>query len=153
MRLGVALGLMLLAAAAARAAAQPQPAAVPRAGGASHAALLPPAPTAAVGSGDSTARHDRAVQYLVRGEAALAAGMRDTARVAWENALYEDPALTDASVRLARLLTEDGQGFFAQRVLERALHYDPRNPELLHFSARRRPTPDSGFGVGDSVRH
>jgi Tfp pilus assembly protein PilF len=99
---------------------------------------LPAPPTAAIASGDSAARHGRARQYLARGDAALAAGMRDTARVSWEKALYEDPALTDASVELATMLVEDGQGFFAQRTLQRALKYDPQNPKLLHFSAHRK---------------
>jgi Tfp pilus assembly protein PilF len=109
---------------------------------AATASVLPPAPTAPIASGDSVARVARARLYFARGNAALAAGMRDTARVAWENALYEDVTLTDAAVALATMLTEDGQGFYAQRILQRALHYDPQNPKLLHFSAHKK-TPDA----------
>lgn len=135
------LGLFLIGTTSA-APVQAQTAGSPGASSAASASALPPAPTAPIASGDSVARHARALQYLARGSAALSNGMRDTARIAWEDALYEDPTLTDASVKLATLLTEDGQGFFAQRVLERALHYDPHNPELLHFSARKK-TRDS----------
>ena len=102
---------------------------------------LPPAPTAKVASGDSAARAARAKLYVARGEAALAAGMRDTARVAWESALYEDPACTDASVDLARVLVEDGDGLHARSLLMHALQRDPTNPKLLHFSARSRTAP------------
>jgi Tfp pilus assembly protein PilF len=108
--------------------------------------VLPPAPTAAVGSGDSAARVARSRLYLARGDAALAAGMRDTARVAWETALYENPALTDASVELATMLVENGDGWFGRKVIERALHFDPRNPKLLHFSAYRKPSPADSAG-------
>jgi Flp pilus assembly protein TadD len=114
---------------------------------AAHAApspALPPPPHAPIGSGDSAARAARAAVYLTRGNAALASGMRDTARIAWEDALYENPALTDASLQLAQMLVDDGQGFFAQRVLQRALTYDPHNPKLLHFRAVRAPAADSG---------
>src|SRR6185312_3289557 len=99
---------------------------------------LPPPPAAPIASGDHAARAARAQQYFKRGNAALTVGMRDTARIAWENALYEDATLTDASIALAKMLTEDGQGFYAKRILERALYYDPQNPKLLHFSAHKR---------------
>jgi Tfp pilus assembly protein PilF len=136
-----ALGLLLLGGVAATGGAQ-TPAG--HAGPQGSTAKLPPAPTEAIGSGDSTARHERARRYLARGDAALAAGMRDTARISWENALYEYPALTDASVELATMLVEDGQGYFAQRTLQRALKYDPQNPKLLHFKAEKQ-----GPGTGD----
>jgi Tfp pilus assembly protein PilF len=109
---------------------------------AASAPLRPP-PTAPVGSGDSAARAGRARIYVARGEAALAAGMRDTARVAFEKALYEDPACTDASVDLATILTEDGDGLHARNLIVRALQIDPTNPKLLHFSAHRRTARDS----------
>lgn len=117
------------------ATAPPSPARAP------GAVTLPPAPTAPVASGDSAARAARAKQYVARGEAALAAGWRDTARVAWEKALYEDPACTDASVDLARVLVEDGDGLHGRQLIMRALARDPTNPKLLHFSARRRGAP------------
>jgi Tfp pilus assembly protein PilF len=79
--------------------------------------------------------------YVARGEAALRAGMRDSAKVAWEKALDENAACTDASVDLARMLTEDGQGGHARALLMAALQYDPTNPKLLHFSARRIGAP------------
>jgi Tfp pilus assembly protein PilF len=102
---------------------------------------LPPEPTAHVASGDSAARAARAMLYVARGEAALRAGMRDSAKVAWEKALDENAACTDASVDLARMLTEDGQGGHARALLMAALQYDPTNPKLLHFSARRIGAP------------
>jgi len=107
---------------------------------ASVTATLPTAPAESIGTGDTAARHARALRYLTRGDAALAAGMRDTARISWEDALYEDPALTDASVELATMLVEDGQGFFAQRTIQRALKYDPQNPKLLRFRAYKKDT-------------
>ncbi|GEM_PF-6625547 len=128
---------------AAGGAVTPATTATRRAPAPSASAALPPAPSERIGSGDSAARHARAERYLQRGDAALAAGMRDTARIAWENALYEYPPLTDAAIELARMLTEDGDGFYARRVLERALHFDPDNPKLLHFRARRRALPDT----------
>lgn len=67
--------------------------------------------------------------------------MRDTARVAFEKALYEDPACTNASVGLATILTEDGDGLHARNLIMRALERDPTNPKLLHFSARKRGAP------------
>jgi Tfp pilus assembly protein PilF len=85
----------------------------------------------------------RAAQYLARGDAAFAASMQDTARVMWEDALYEDPRLTDASVKLATLLVQTGKGYWAKRVIERALHFDPNNPKLLHFSAYRVGSADA----------
>ena len=105
---------------------------------------LPPPPTAAVGSGDSAARAGRAKIYAARGEAALAAGMRDTAKIAFEKALYEDYACTDAAVGLATILTEDGDGLHARDLIARALQLDPTNPKVQHFSAHmRRTTRDS----------
>src|SRR5581483_8606238 len=108
--------------------------------------VLPPPPSEPVYSGDSTARKARARIYLARGDAALAAGMRDTARVAWETALYEYPGLTDASVELATMLVENGDGWFARKLIERALFFDPQNPKLLHFSAHRKPAPADSAG-------
>ncbi len=105
------------------------------------AVLLPPEPTAHVGSGDSAARASRALIYVARGEAALRAGMRDSARVAWEKALDENDACSDAVVDLARMMVEDGQGRLAQSLLATALRRDPTNPKLLHFSARRIGAP------------
>jgi tetratricopeptide (TPR) repeat protein len=102
---------------------------------------LPPAPTAPVGSGDSAARSGRAKIYAARGEAALAAGMRDTAKVAFEKALYEDYACTDAALGLATILTEDGDGLHARDLIARALQLDPTNPKVQHFSAHRRGAP------------
>jgi Tfp pilus assembly protein PilF len=98
---------------------------------------LPPAPTAPIATGDTTARTARATQYAERGDSAFAAGLQDTARVMWEDALYEDPRLTDVSIKLATLLVQTGAGFWAKRVIERALHFDPNNPKLQHFSAYR----------------
>ncbi|GEM_PF-4101523 len=107
--------------------------------------VLPPEPTEHVASGDSTARAARALVYVARGEAALRAGMRDTARVAYEKALDEDYRCSDAVVDLARMMVEDGDGRRAQSLLASALQRDPTNPKLLHFSARRigAPPPDS----------
>lgn len=105
------------------------------------AVVLPPEPIAHVGSGDSAARASRALIYVVRGEAALRAGMRDTARVAWEKALDENDACSDAVVDLARMMVEDGHGRQAQSLLATALRRDPTNPKLLHFSARRIGAP------------
>jgi Tfp pilus assembly protein PilF len=99
---------------------------------------LPPPPTASVGSGDSAARAGRAKIYAARGEAALAAGMRDTAKIAFEKALYEDYACTDAAVGLATILTEDGDGLHARDLIARALQLDPTNPKVQHFSAHLR---------------
>jgi Tfp pilus assembly protein PilF len=104
---------------------------------------LPPPPTAPVGSGDSAARAGRAKIYVARGEAALAAGMRDTAKIAFEKALYENPACTDASVDLATIMTEDGDGLHARDLITRALQLDPTNPKIQHFSAHKRPARDS----------
>lgn len=103
--------------------------------------VLPPAPTEHVGTGDSAARAARALVYVARGEAALRAGMRDTARVAYEKALDEDYRCSDAVVDLARMMVEDGDGLHAQSLLATALRRDPTNPKLLHFSARRTGAP------------
>jgi Tfp pilus assembly protein PilF len=105
------------------------------------AVVLPPEPTAHVGSGDSATRAARALIYVARGEAALRAGMRDSARIAWEKALDEDNTCTDAVVDLARMMVEDGAGRQAQTLLASALQRDPTNPKLLHFSARRIGAP------------
>jgi phage tail tape-measure protein len=110
------------------------------------AVALPPEPTAHVGTGDSAARAARALAYVARGEAALRAGMRDSAKIAWEKALDESAACTDASVDLARMLVEDGDGLHAQSLLMTALRRDPTNPKLLHFSARRIGAPPDSSG-------
>jgi Tfp pilus assembly protein PilF len=107
---------------------------------ASHLAL-PPEPAEHVASGDSAARAARALVYVARGEAAVRAGMRDTARIAYEKALDEDYRSADAVVGLARLMVEDGDGARAQSLLATALRRDPTNPKLLHFSARRIGAP------------
>ena len=104
-------------------------------------AALPPEPAEHVASGDSAARAARALVYVARGEAASRAGMRDTARVAYEKALDEDYRCTDAVVGLARIMVEDGDGLHAQALLATALRRDPTNPKLLHFSARRTGAP------------
>lgn len=106
-----------------------------------HRAVLPPEPVAHVGTGDSAARAARALVYVNRGEAALRAGMRDTARVAFEKALDENNTCTDAVVDLSRIMVEDGDGLHAQALLATALRRDPTNPKLLHFSARRIGAP------------
>jgi Flp pilus assembly protein TadD len=103
--------------------------------------VLPPEPTEHVASGDSAARAARALVYVARGEAAQRAGMRDTARVAYEKALDEDYRCSDAVVDLARMMVEDGDGRRAQSLLATALRRDPTNPKLLHFSARRMGAP------------
>lgn len=141
--LSLLVGPVMLCGASVAAAAQQAttPPASPPPQQATASVALPPPPTAPVASGDSVARSARAKLYVARGEAALAAGMRDTARVAWERALYEDPACTDASVDLARVLVEDGDGLHARALLTHALQRDPTNPKLLHFSARSRTAP------------
>jgi predicted Zn-dependent protease len=106
-----------------------------------HPVTLPPEPTAHVGSGDSAARAARALLYVARGEAAARAGMRDSAKIAWEKALDDNSACSDASVDLARMMVEDGDGAHAQSLLMTALRRDPTNPKLLHFSARRIGAP------------
>ncbi|MFI5250037.1 MAG: tetratricopeptide repeat protein [Gemmatimonadales bacterium] len=103
--------------------------------------VLPPEPTEHVGSGDSAARAARALVYVARGEAATRAGMRDSARIAYEKALDEDYRCSDAVVDLARMMVEDGDGLHAQGLLMTALRRDPTNPKLLHFSARRIGAP------------
>jgi tetratricopeptide (TPR) repeat protein len=116
----------------------------PGAGDSTHAAphiALPPEPAEHVASGDSAARAARALVYVARGEAAAHAGMRDTARIAYEKALDEDYRSADAVVGLARLMVEDGDGARAQSLLATALRRDPTNPKLLHFSARRIGAP------------
>jgi hypothetical protein len=147
MPLVVAAICVVAPAASAQGAAPRTPAAsAPSSPAAPTGVVLPPAPTAPVESGDSAARVARSRLYLARGDAALAAGMRDTARVAWETALYENPALTDASLELATMLVESGDGWFGRKVIERALHFDPQNPKLLHFSAHRKPSPADSAG-------
>jgi predicted Zn-dependent protease len=120
-----------------------QQSAAPQPGGqdSAHRVVLPPEPVAHVGTGDSTARAARALVYVNRGEVALHAGMRDTARVAFEKALSESNTCTDAVVDLARIMVEDGDGARAQSLLTTALRRDPTNPKLLHFSARRIGAP------------
>ena len=115
----------------------------PQTGGqdSTHRVMLPPEPIAHVGTGDSAARAARALVYVNRGEVALRAGMRDTARVAFEKALNENNTCTDAVVDLARIMVEDGDGARAQSLLNTALRRDPTNPKLLHFSARRIGAP------------
>jgi predicted Zn-dependent protease len=120
-----------------------QQSAAPQPGGqdSAHRVVLPPEPIAHVGTGDSAARAARALVYVNRGEVALRAGMRDTARVAFEKALSESNTCTDAVVDLARIMVEDGDGARAQNLLTTALRRDPTNPKLLHFSARRIGAP------------
>jgi predicted Zn-dependent protease len=120
-----------------------QQSAAPQPGGqdSAHRMVLPPEPTAHVGTGDSAARAARALVYVNRGDVALRAGMRDTARVAFEKALDENNMCADAVVGLARLMVEDGDGAHAQSLLMTALRRDPTNPKLLHFSARRIGAP------------
>jgi len=117
------------------------PAATHQASAPATAVTLPPEPLAKVGSGDSAARAARALIYVARGEAALRAGMRDTARIAWEKALNENPQCTDAVVDFARVMVEDGDGLHAQELLSSALARDPTNPKLLHFKAHRIGAP------------
>lgn len=124
--------------------AAPHPGAADSAQGRPHptsGVVLPPEPTEHVASGDSAARAARALVYVARGEAAQRAGMRDTARVAYEKALDEDYRCSDAVVDLARMMVEDGDGRRAQSLLATALRRDPTNPKLLHFSARRIGAP------------
>ena len=143
MRLMLACGLVAAWAALPLQAQQPAPAQPGTQDSAHRAAtvVLPPEPTAHVGSGDSAARAARALIYVARGEAALRAGMRDSARIAWEKALDENNECSDAVVDLARMMVEDGQGARAQSLLASALQRDPTNPKLLHFSARRIGAP------------
>lgn len=139
------LGVVVAACAAMPTQAQ-QTAARPGAGDSaqrmrSTGVVLPPEPTEHVGSGDSAARAARALVYVARGEAAMRAGMRDSARSAYEKALDEDYRCSDAVVDLARMMVEDGDGLHAQSLLATALRRDPTNPKLLHFSARRTGAP------------
>jgi predicted Zn-dependent protease len=136
----------LLVAACAAGPLRAQQAAAPRPGAGDSAqrtprVALPPEPTEHVASGDSAARAARALVYVARGEAAMHAGMRDTARVAYEKALDEDYRCSDAVVGLARIMVEAGDGLHAQALLATALRRDPTNPKLLHFSARRIGAP------------
>lgn len=142
MRLMLA-GLLVVACAAVP--MQAQQTAVPRPSAGDSARTprpaLPPEPTGHVASGDSATRAARALVYVARGDAAQRAGMRDTARVAYEKALDEDYRCSDAVVGLARIMVEDGDGARAQNLLATALRRDPTNPKLLHFSARRIGAP------------
>jgi predicted Zn-dependent protease len=143
MRLMLSCALVAACAALPLQAQQPAPAQAGTQDSAHRAAavVLPPEPTAHVGSGDSAARAARALIYVARGEAAIRAGMRDSARIAWEKALDENNLCSDAVVGLARMMVEDGQGRRAQSLLASALQRDPTNPKLLHFSARRIGAP------------
>jgi tetratricopeptide (TPR) repeat protein len=142
------MGVLVAACAAMPIQAQQTPAASPSAGDSAQrmqrsasGVVLPPEPIEHVGSGDSAARAARALVYVARGEAAKQAGMRDTARAAFEKALDEDFRCSDAVVDLARMMVEEGDGRRAQSLLETALRRDPTNPKLLHFSARRIGAP------------
>lgn len=133
----------VLAAVCAAVPIRAQQSAAPPPGGqdSAHRVVLPLEPIAHVGTGDSAARAARALVYVNRGEVALRAGMRDTARVAFEKALTENNTCTDAVVDLARIMVEDGDGARAENLLNSALRRDPTNPKLLHFSARRIGAP------------
>jgi tetratricopeptide (TPR) repeat protein len=72
-----------------------------------------------------------------RGEAWLAKGQRDSARLALESAVALDHHNVDAIVTLGRLLVADGYAGNAQVLLTLALKSNPNDPRLLHFSAVR----------------
>lgn len=86
---------------------------------------------------DSAARVARAKELFRQGNAWLAKGQRDSARVAWEGAVILDHHNVDAIVALAHLLVEDGYAGNAQVLLGLALKSNPGDPRLTHFKAIR----------------
>jgi tetratricopeptide (TPR) repeat protein len=86
---------------------------------------------------DSAVRVARAKEFFRQGNAWLAKGQRDSARVAWEAAVTLDHHNVDAIVALAHLLVEDGYAGNAQVLLKLAIHSNPDDPRLLHFKAIR----------------
>ncbi len=86
---------------------------------------------------DSVAREARAKVLFQQGNAWLAKGQRDSARVAWEGAVGLDHHNVDAIVALANLLVEDGYAGNARVLLGLAIKSNPGDPRLLHFRAVR----------------
>lgn len=86
---------------------------------------------------DSAARVARAQKFYQQGQAYLARGERDSARLAWESAVGLDHDNVPAIVDLARLLVADGYAGNAQVLLTLAIKRHPNDPRLLHFSAVR----------------
>jgi len=86
---------------------------------------------------DSVARVARAQKFVEQGNAWLAKGDRDSARVAFEHAVDLDHDNVDAIVTLGHLLVEQGYAGNARVLLTLALKRHPNDPRLLHFSAVR----------------
>jgi len=86
---------------------------------------------------DSIAAVARAKARFEQGNAWMAKGQRDSARLAYEDAVSLDHHNVDAIVALAHLLVADGYAGNAQVLLRLALHSNPGDPRLLHFKAVR----------------
>lgn len=86
---------------------------------------------------DSAARVAKAKVLAEKGNAWLAKGQRDSARLALEGAVTLDHHNVDAIVTLAHLLVEDGYAGNAQVLLGLAIKSNPGDPRLMHFKAIR----------------
>jgi tetratricopeptide (TPR) repeat protein len=87
--------------------------------------------------GDSIARVAQAKAFFEKGNAWMAKGQRDSARLAYEGAVDLDHHNVDAIVALAHLLVEDGYTSNARVLLNLAIRSNPGDPRLLHFKAIR----------------
>jgi tetratricopeptide (TPR) repeat protein len=87
--------------------------------------------------GDSIARVAQAKAFFEKGNAWMAKGQRDSARLAYESAVDLDHHNVDAIVALAHLLVEDGYTSNARVLLNLAIRSNPGDPRLLHFKAIR----------------
>jgi cytochrome c-type biogenesis protein CcmH/NrfG len=104
--------------------------------------------TPAVGhaqTADST-HHDSttARRWDAKGDAYVAAGFPDSARLAYERALQYNGDDIDATVKMATILINEGHGRYAVDLLSFALKRHPTDPRLLNFRAIRPGADTTG---------
>ena len=97
---------------------------------------------------DSASRTTLARLRVNAGVADYRAGNRARARIAWEQALADDPGLVEASVSLGAVLLELGKRDSARVVVRRALAAHPTDVRLLALQAR---TLDGAEGIAASL--
>lgn len=86
---------------------------------------------------------DRALGWILRGEAELAAGLPEEAKRSFGTATALDPTRIEALIGLARIAFQAEDDEAAGEVLDRALALAPQDPILLGLSGRR------AFRAGD----
>jgi Tfp pilus assembly protein PilF len=93
-----------------------------------------------------TTHHDStaAKRWVVKGDAANAAGFPDSARADYERALMYDADDVDATIKMATILINEGHGRYAVDLLQFALKRHPTDPRLLNFHTIRPGADTTG---------